>query len=307
MSTEEVVVSPAPQDEVALRFGARRRGRLVIAVIGMLAMMSTAAGTTIAWGRGEPAETVTRVVSAPSAAPLAPSPSSSPTVRSTPPAPRPAGVAAPARPAATCPAPPTVPATETLAATSKLSSLPVFDAPGGRQVRALPNPTRDYQPLHMRVVGTSGDWYRVQMAERPNGVTGWIRAADVTTSVAKYRILIERCARRLTLYRAGQVVMREPVAVGKPKTPTPLGDFYVDFLEPWRPSSKYGPWLISVSGFSEVYQTFGGGVGQIGIHGTQARTSVGRPTSNGCIRMHNDAINRLAKLVTNGTPVLIAP
>lgn len=211
-----------------------------------------------------------------------------------------------ARPGVPCPKPPPVPASDTLAATSRVPSLPVYDAPGGRQVRALPSPTRDYQPLHLRVVENRGDWYRVQMAERPNGVTGWIQARHVTTSVAKYRILIERCARRLTLFRSGRSVGQFPVAVGKPSTPTPLGDFYIDFLEEWRPSSKYGPWLLSVSGFSEVYMTFGnGGVGQIGIHGTQARTSVGRPTSNGCIRMHNDAISTLARLVTPGTPVLI--
>ena len=298
-----------PPEHASLRFGTPRRGRLTIAVIGMLALMSTAAGTTIAFGRGTPGETVTRIVTA-----AAPSPSSSPSTAvapsasarpSRPPAAKPARAA---RAAVPCAQPPAVPASETLAATTRVSSLPVYDAPGGRQVRALPSPTRDHQPLHLRVVENRGDWYRVQMAERPNGATGWIEARHVSTSVAKYRILVERCARRLTLFRAGRAVAQYPVAVGKGSTPTPLGDFYVDFLEEWRPSSKYGPWLISVSGFSEVYRTFGaGGVGQIGIHGTQARTSVGRPTSNGCIRMHNEAISVLARLVTPGTPVLIAP
>ncbi|HVE98185.1 MAG TPA: L,D-transpeptidase family protein [Mycobacteriales bacterium] len=305
-------MSRGSQDQpVSLRFGAHRRGRLTISIIGMLALMSTAAGTTIAWGRGTPAETVTRIVTQPSPSPsvlAVPSPSVSPS----PLASRPAAAAprrpVAAKPAVPCPRPPAVPTSHTLAASAIGSSLPVFDAPGGAHVRSLPNPTRDHQQLHLRVVENRGDWYRVQMAERPNGVTGWIRAGDVRTSVAKYRILIERCARRMTVLRDGNVVMREPVAVGKGSTPTPLGDFYVDFLEKWRPSSKYGPWLLSVSGFSEVYTSFGkGGVGQIGIHGTQARTSVGRPTSNGCIRMHNEAISVLAQLVTPGTPVLIAP
>jgi lipoprotein-anchoring transpeptidase ErfK/SrfK len=128
----------------------------------------------------------------------------------------------------------------------------------------------------------------------------------VTTSRTPYRILVQRCSRQLTLYKLGAPVFSAPVAIGKEKTPTPLGDFYVDFTEAWRPTSVYGPWLVSVSGFSEVYDKFGkGGVGQIGIHGTQAATSVGKPTSNGCIRMHNEDITRLASLVVAGTPVRI--
>jgi len=300
-----------------VRFGARRDGRLIIAVIAMLALMTTAAGTTIAFGRGRPDRTTRLVTEQPAAQlPVFAQPVPAPTLA--PPA-MPATVGSPARAGSpaprgaprpvVCQAPPVVPATKTVAASALGSSVAVFDAPGGRLVRSLPSPTRDNQRLHMRVVGSQGrDWLRVQMAERPNGVTGWIQSIEVETSVAEHRILIERCARRLTVFQAGQPVRRYPVAVGKGSTPTPLGDFYVDFLEKWRPSSKYGPWLLSVNGFSEVYRTFGkGGIGQIGIHGTQARTSVGRPTSNGCIRMHNEAIAELASIIAPGTPVLIAP
>ncbi|HVF20132.1 MAG TPA: L,D-transpeptidase [Mycobacteriales bacterium] len=297
----------------SLRFGARRRGsRGVVAVLAMLVVLVPAIGTTVTFGRGgSRVEATPRLVATPAAqVPTAGAPSPAPSLpsalaRLASASPRPAAAAP--RPAKPCPKPPaSLPTGDTIALTALYTETEVFDAPDGRLVRRLPSPTRDNQPLHMRAVESVPGWYRAQMAERPNGVTGWVRMADVSTSRTPYRILIERCARRLTLFQNGVMLMQEPVAVGKGSTPTPLGDFYVDFLEKWAPSSKYGPWLISVSGFSEVYTSFGkGGIGQIGIHGTQARTSVGRPTSNGCVRMHNEDISKLARWVTAGTPVLI--
>lgn len=194
----------------------------------------------------------------------------------------------------------------TLVAHAIRSGLPVFDAPDGRHLRTLANPTHEGQHLHLRVVNTRPGWLRVQYAARPNGTTVWIRRVDVTTSITPYRILVQRCAKLIWLFDRGEPVMRFPVAVGKSDTPTPKGDFYVDFVERWRPDSKYGPWLFSVNGFSEVYSRFGdGGTGQIGIHGTQARSSVGGPTSNGCLRMFSEQISRMAEHVVPGTPVLI--
>jgi len=199
-----------------------------------------------------------------------------------------------------------MPAGDTMVVTAQTPTVDVHAAPAGRVERTLSNPTRDHQPLHLRVMESIDGWHRVQMPERPNSGTGWVRSSGLTSARTPYRILIQRCSRQLTLFRGGRPVMTEPIAIGKPTTPTPLGDFYVDFVEKWRPSSPYGPWLISVTGFSEVFQRFGeGGVGQIGIHGTQSAASVGQPTSNGCIRMHNDAITRLAGLAVAGAPVLI--
>lgn len=188
------------------------------------------------------------------------------------------------------------------------SSVEVYASPAAtRPLRSLRSPTRDWQRLVLGVREVRGEWLLVQYNERPNGVTGWIKASQVVQTTTPYRIVVERCAKRLTLYRNGTVVMREPVAVGTPRTPTPLGEFYVDFIEKKsNPRGSYGPYMLSVSGFSEVYMRFGkGGVGQIAIHGTNARSSVGRAASNGCIRMHNEAVSKLAYLVIAGTPVSI--
>lgn len=207
---------------------------------------------------------------------------------------------------ASCPDAPRMSRVQTLVAHAARSGLPLFDAPDGRHLRTLANPTHEGQNLHMRVVNTRPNWFRVQYAARPNGTTAWVRQIDVTTSITPYRLLVQRCAKLIWLFDRGEPVMRFPAAVGKSSTPTPKGDFYVDFKEAWRPDSKYGPWLFSVNGFSDVYQKFGnGGTGQIGIHGTPARDSVGGPTSNGCIRMFSEDISQLAPLVDGGVPVLI--
>jgi len=216
-------------------------------------------------------------------------------------------VGAPVRSAsAACPEAPKMSSVRTLVAHATRSGLPIFEEPDGKHLRTLANPTHEGQRLHLRVVNTRPDWLRVQYAARPNGTTAWVRTSDVTTTVTPYRLLVQRCSKLIWLFDRGEPVMRFPAAVGKSNTPTPLGDFYVDFLERWRPDSKYGPWLISVNGFSTVYSSFGdGGTGQIGIHGTQARGSVGGPTSNGCVRLFSEHVSRLAEVVVPGTPVLI--
>lgn len=207
---------------------------------------------------------------------------------------------------AACPETPKMSSVRTLVAHANRSGLPIFDSPDGRHLRTLANPTHEGQNLHLRVVNSRPDWYRVQYAARPNGTTAWVRMADVTTTITPYRILVQRCAKLIWLFDRGEPVMRFPAAVGKSNTPTPRGDFFVDFVEAWRADSKYGPWLFSVNGFSEVYSKFGdGGNGQIGIHGTPARDSVGGPTSNGCIRMFSEDISQMRPLIEPGTPVLI--
>jgi lipoprotein-anchoring transpeptidase ErfK/SrfK len=63
--------------------------------------------------------------------------------------------------------------------------------------------------------------------------------------------------------------------------------------------------MLSIAAYSEVLTNFGGGVGQIAIHGTNARGSVGKEASNGCIRLYNEDIVRLRDLAPTGTPVEI--
>jgi lipoprotein-anchoring transpeptidase ErfK/SrfK len=172
---------------------------------------------------------------------------------------------------------------------------------------AFDNPTWEGLPLVFLVQERRGDWLEVQLNTRPNQTTAWVRAADVTLRQVTHRIVISLAARSMTVYDGQTPVMEAPVAIGDPTTPTPRGNYYVDgAVRTPDPSGVYGPYQISVAAFSEVLMTFGSGVGQIAMHGTNAPSLVGSAVSNGCLRMRNADVTRLANTVPIGTPVQIS-
>ncbi len=208
-----------------------------------------------------------------------------------------------------CPAPPLAPSAKpATAARAVPRQLAIHTAPDGPVSKTLANPTRDGMVLVVQVLQHQGDWTLVHHPGRPNGSRGWVRAADLSEYQAPHRVVVELCAHRLTVYKAGRVVMQESVAVGAPQWPTPTGRFYVDFQYNFRPTSRgYGPWLLSIAAYSDALHNFGGGIGQIAFHGTSASWSIGRSVSHGCIRLHNDAVTRLQQYALPGTPVIIVP
>ena len=220
--------------------------------------------------------------------------------------PKPPPAAPAARTRTVCPTLPSVPAAPSPAAKAVVSRLRVYDKPDGTLLRTLSNPTVENAVLNTRVLETRGAWLRVQLPVRPNHANGWVRAADVERYEVPYRVVVQRCAKRITVFRSGVQVWSKPAAVGKPSTPTPLGSFYVDFVAPMRYGGAYGPYLVSVAGFSNVLQQFGkNGIGQIAIHGTNKPSSVGKAASNGCVRLYNSDLVDLVKFLPEGSPVTI--
>lgn len=194
------------------------------------------------------------------------------------------------------------------AADAIVASVPIYERPGVPVPtgRTLPNPTVEGHKLVFLVREQAGDWLQVQLNTRPNGATAWIRASDVALRTVPNHILIERGAKRLTVFHGDQAIFTAAVAPGKASSPTPLGAFYVDILtRPTNPNGPYGPFQISVTGFSDVYQSFGGGNGQIAVHGTNRPELIGQPASHGCVRMRNEDISALIPLARQGTPVVI--
>jgi lipoprotein-anchoring transpeptidase ErfK/SrfK len=148
-------------------------------------------------------------------------------------------------------------------------------------------------------------WLHVALPIRPNGATGWVRAANVVRAPVRTRIVVDRSARRLWLYRRGRLVLSSRVAVGSSATPTPLGRYYVNQrLVPGDPTGPFGPGAVGISAFSPVLTGWTQG-GPIAIHGTNEPWSIGRAVSNGCIRLPNDVLRRVFRLAIAGTPVLI--
>ena len=160
-----------------------------------------------------------------------------------------------------------------------------------------------------KVVGRScrPTWYHVQLPMRPNGATGYVRAASLWVTKVHTRIEVDVSARRLTFFRNGRPVVSAPVAVGTSATPTPTGRFYVNQeLIPTDASGPYGPGAIGISAFSNVLTGWTQG-GPVAIHGTNDPSSIGRAVSNGCIRLPNSVLRRVFRATPAGTPVVVHP
>lgn len=194
-----------------------------------------------------------------------------------------------------------------LAADAIVAKVPIFDSPeSGTPFRTIGNPTPEGVPLVFLVKQNRGYWLKVQLPVRPNESTGWVRATDVNVRTVSNHIVVEVAKRKLSAFSGSQLLMETPVGVGTPKTPTPPGNFYVD-ISVRNPGGAYGRHMLSVAGFSNVLKSFGRGVGQVAIHGTNNPASVGQFSSNGCMRLYNESILELASLAPTGTPVFIVP
>ena len=186
-----------------------------------------------------------------------------------------------------------------------------YRRPGRRPFARFGRLNANRYPTFFRVLAAvrrhdcSASWYRVQLPLRPNGVTGFVRAARVRVGTVPTRIVVDVSARRLTLYRSGRPVLSTPVAVGSSATPTPTGSYYVNQrLIPADASGPYGPAALGISAFSNVLTGWTQG-GPVAIHGTNEPWSIGHAVSNGCVRVRNRVLRRVFAAAPAGTPVLI--
>ncbi|MEC9488308.1 MAG: L,D-transpeptidase family protein [Halanaerobium sp.] len=105
-------------------------------------------------------------------------------------------------------------------------------------------------------------------------------------------IIINTAARRLSLLEGEQVINSFPVAVGKPSTPTPTGNFEVLIKQMW-PGGVLGSRWIQFTWRKH------------GIHGTNQPWLIGQAVSHGCVRMYNQDVNVVYGKVEVGTPIRI--
>src|SRR6266568_1949568 len=152
--------------------------------------------------------------------------------------------------------------------------------------------------------GRSLDQLPARLPRRPNESTGWVRADQVRAAARNYSAEVDLSARRLTLYKGTDAIRTFPVAIGQPATPTPTGRFFVTVqLRPPQISRVYGAWALGLSAYSEVFDQFGTGDGQIALHGTSNGSELGQAVSHGCVRLSNPSISTLASLLPPGSPV----
>lgn len=156
------------------------------------------------------------------------------------------------------------------------------------------------------VVDQQEDWIEVALPIRPNGATGWIPTAAAELRGNTYRIHVDLEARTLSLMDGETVLVETPVAIGSNENPTPAGTYFVtDLVDTGDAAGAYGPFAFGLSGHSETLSEFGGGDGQLGIHGTNDPSSIGEAVSHGCVRVPNETIAQMVDLVPLGTPVTV--
>lgn len=157
------------------------------------------------------------------------------------------------------------------------------------------------------VVQQAEGWVRVMVPVRPNNQTGWISTDEVELSETKARVHVDLSDRRVTAFDdSGNRIVDTSVAVGAPGSPTPTGWFSITDISPSNPNGTYGPAIVGTSGLSEALERFDSGAPQIALHGWQKPSAFGRAVSNGCVRVPNSEIVKIAGL-PRGAPVVVEP
>ncbi|MET0903282.1 MAG: L,D-transpeptidase [Acidimicrobiales bacterium] len=191
-------------------------------------------------------------------------------------------------PTTTTTVPPTVVPPSTELATPK-GSIAAYAAPEGAAIGEV-----GYwygYPMTMPIVEEAGggQWLRIMMPERPNGLTAWVRAADVTRSTSPWRMVLKLSETRVYVYKDGYEVWSAPVGIGRDHTRTPTGSYFVAVIEkPGAPG--YGPIVLNLNAHSEDIQSWkGSGDAITAFHGPFGSEEViragGGKVSNGCLRM----------------------
>ena len=108
-----------------------------------------------------------------------------------------------------------------------------------------------------------------------------------------YAIQIDTTGKMLRLMQDGNYIRQYSIAVGKPATPSPKGNWTITKKALW--GNQFGGHFMQLSVPWGIY----------GIHGTNEPSSIGQAASHGCIRMHNENAAELYGMITLGTPVAI--
>jgi lipoprotein-anchoring transpeptidase ErfK/SrfK len=150
-------------------------------------------------------------------------------------------------------------------------------------------------------------WVRVRLPVLPNNTTGWVpRDALGGYGVVRTHLVVELGRESATLLRDGVSIFRAPVGVGTARWPTPTGEFYIRNRLTSLDQATYGPLAFGTSARSSLLTDWPAG-GFVGIHGTSRPDLLPGRVSHGCIRLRNEDILRLGRLMPVGTPLTIRP
>jgi lipoprotein-anchoring transpeptidase ErfK/SrfK len=166
---------------------------------------------------------------------------------------------------------------------------------------------RTVLPVLGHHTGHSGvQWLHVRLPGRPNGRTGWIRRRATVSTWTSWHVVVDTSSRRVTVYQHGRRARVFKAVVGKPSTPTPRGEFFVEESIQLPSGAVGAPFALALSARSTVFQEFGGGPGQIALHGLwNVGGTPGTAVSHGCVRLDTGAMRWLVRRIGPGVPVTI--
>ncbi|WOF24541.1 L,D-transpeptidase [Microbacterium betulae] len=187
---------------------------------------------------------------------------------------------------------------------------PVFADPEGEPVAYLPR-AQHFEGTIVPVVEQQEHWVRVLLVGRQSvpsagdsgQVTGWLRTSDVELTENPYRVEVSLSERTIDVATdEGTERVAEDFAFGAAATPTPLGRSFIMMTRTASLAYTRGHPLVYLSVQSPTLDGFDGqSVAVTAFHYHDVRSGA---ISNGCIRLDEAAISRLAELPA-GTPVYI--
>ena len=200
-----------------------------------------------------------------------------------------------------------------------------YASPGGKKTWTIPDHRpitgeRTILPVLKTTTQGTATWYEVLVPgrEKPNQnppKTGWIKAAGTSVGQNTWHIYVTvgpntsgfSNRRRVWVYNHGKLVKDWLAVPGAPGRVTPTGQFFVE--ESIRVGNHFpgGPYALATSARSGTYKQFDGGPGQVAIHGMAdgLQAKPGTAVSHGCVRLLNNEITWMSKVIYWGTPVTI--
>jgi lipoprotein-anchoring transpeptidase ErfK/SrfK len=171
--------------------------------------------------------------------------------------------------------------------------IPVFARPG-RRAFAKVGP-RQMGELWLPVVDRRRGWTKVLLPSRPKSAAGWVRTRDVERRTTPYEVKVHLGSRTLELFYEGRQVGSWTVAIGKPGTPTPTGrTFVLGLIQDDK--QGFSDYILPLGTHSATLDSYGGGPGTVAFHGWPDSSVFGQAISHGCIRVPDDALERLREV-----------
>lgn len=180
--------------------------------------------------------------------------------------------------------------------------------PGGRVLTSVAARTQFGSPTTLTVAARRGGWVGVTSTDLPNGRLGWLKAKDGALDRGRTRmaIRIDLSRRRLQLVAGRRVLHTAVVGIGRPGSPTPTGRFSItDKLSGGAYGPYYGCCILALSGHQANTPAGWRGGDRLAIHGTNDPSSIGVPSSAGCLHAEAADLRTLMRRVPLGTPVFI--